>query len=60
MNSIDAWVRTVESKPYQKYDKWWVDVIAYDGYWPHDFKHNLIFDTEEEALLVKEGYTFLA
>ena len=57
MNLIDATVVAVLSTPYEKYNKWWVDVNCVDM--GGESKTNLMFDTIEEAEKVGLGYQFL-
>lgn len=57
MNLIDAYVTRVASAPYQKYDRWWVDV-DYTSEGVAGFS-SLYFDSKEEALNVLPGHWFL-
>ena len=58
MNTLDAYVKKVMSKkPRYQYEKYWVKVeyLCYGLTSTVD----LMFETEEEAMQVKEGYKFL-
>lgn len=58
MNLLDATVKEVLSDPYEKYNVWWVKVMA--TCWsdtPNE--KELYFKTKEEALAVKPGWEFL-
>lgn len=57
MNLLDAYVTEILSKPYIKYEKWWVDVKA--TCWGQSFEHRIMADTLEEAKQIKVGYKFL-
>ena len=56
MNLIDAVVTQVLSKPYFKYNYWFVDV-EYNCYGQVS-ETNIMCSTEESAKAVKVGYTF--
>lgn len=56
MNLINAVVTQVLSKPYFKYNCWFVDV-EYNGYGVIS-KTNIMCSTEEAAKAIKVGYTF--
>ena len=56
MNLINAVVTQVLSKPYFKYNYWFVDV-EYNGYGVIS-KTNIMCSTEETAKAIKAGYTF--
>jgi hypothetical protein len=56
MNLINAVVTQVLSKPYFKYNYWFVDV-EYNGYGVIS-KTNIMCSTEETAKAIKVGYTF--
>lgn len=56
MNLIDAVVTQVLSKPYFKYNYWFVDV-EYNGYGVIS-KTNIMCSTEETAKAIKVRYTF--
>ena len=56
MNLINAVVTQVLSKPYFKYNYWFVDV-EYNGYGVIS-KTNIMCSTEETAKAVKVGHTF--
>lgn len=58
MNLLDCFVTKVLCKPYQKFDKWWVDV-EYECYGKIDYSY-IMFESEEKALEVKEGFIFIA
>jgi predicted nucleotide-binding protein (sugar kinase/HSP70/actin superfamily) len=57
MNLIDAKIVEVISEPFEKYNKWWVEVKIDDSYGsgsePSDYQ--VMKETLEEALLVKVG-----
>ena len=58
MNKLNAYVKKVISKnPIYQYGKYWIKVeyLCYGLTSTAD----LMFDTEKEALQVKEGYKFL-
>lgn len=56
MNLVDAVVTEVLSKPYFKYNYWFVDV-EYNSYGITS-KTNVMCSTEETAKAIKVGYTF--
>ena len=56
MNLINAVVTQVLSKPYFKYNCWFVDV-EYNGYGVIS-KTNIMCSTEETARAIKVGHTF--
>ena len=61
MNTVEIVVVEVLSEPYQfqellKTKSWFVDVVS--EYRGRRSKGALEFETKEEALAVKEGYTF--
>lgn len=58
MNLVEHTVTEVLCLPYHIYNRWWVDVkgVGYGA----ESKHNLMFNTKEEALLVTIGYKFNA
>ena len=56
MNLVDAVVTKVLSKPYFKYNYWFVDV-EYSSYGAIS-KTNIMCSTEETAKAIKVGYTF--
>lgn len=56
MNLIDAVVTQVLSKPYFKYNYWFVDV-EYNSYGVIS-KTNIMCSTEETAKAIKAGHTF--
>ena len=56
MNLVDAVVTKVLSKPYFKYNYWFVGV-GYNSY-GRISKTNIMCSTEEAAKAVKVGYTF--
>lgn len=58
MNLIDAVVTQVLSKPYFKYNYWFVDV-EYNSY-GRTSKTSIMRSTEEAAKAVKVGHTFQA
>ncbi|HBM8825541.1 TPA: hypothetical protein L0V27_003893 [Escherichia coli] len=57
MNLVDAFVKKVISGPYEEYGKWWIDVEYIS--WGVPGKTRLMFESNEQALEVKEGYKFL-
>jgi len=57
MNLLEAKVVKITSKPYNKFDKWWVGVIS--TCYGNKTESTLMFSTKEEALNLKVGYTFL-
>lgn len=56
MNLIDAVVTKVLSKPYFKYNYWFVEV-EYNSY-GRTSKTNIMCSTEETARAIKVGHTF--
>jgi hypothetical protein len=59
MNLIDAVVIEILSKPYEKYGKWWVDVLAQDDYAEKPSQNKILVNSKEEADAVCIGYKFL-
>lgn len=58
MNLLECIVVEITSKPYFKYDKWWVNV-NYECYGLNS-SMSLMFDTEKECESVKVGHEFLS
>ena len=57
MNLLDHTVTKVLSKPYEKYDKWWVRVEC--ECYGNIGEHLIMFNSKEQAEEVKVGYVFL-
>jgi len=58
MNLVDCFVKEILSEPYQKYNKWWLDV-KYDS-WGRESKTELMLNTKEEAENIKVGHKFVS
>lgn len=58
MNLLECTVVEVISKPYFKFDKWWVN-MNYECYGLNSAMI-IMFDTEKECEKVKIGYVFLS
>lgn len=56
MNLVDGIVTQVLSKPYFKYNCWFVDV-EYNSY-GRTSKTNIMCSTEDQAKYIQVGYTF--
>lgn len=56
MNLLDCFVTKVLSKPYEKYDKWWVRVEC--ECYGNIGEHSIMFNSKENAEEVKVGYVF--
>ena len=57
MNLINCTVTKILSKPYYKYDKWWV-IVEYDCYGRKSEK-SLCFKNKEQSEKLKVGTVFL-
>lgn len=58
MNLLECTVTEITSKPYFKYEKWWINV-KYECYGLNS-NTSLMFQTELECKNVKIGYVFLS
>lgn len=58
MNRVDCFVTKILSKPYYKYDHWWIRVKA--NCMGGEIEHDLMLNSEAECLAVEIGYKFLA
>ena len=58
MNLVKVYVTEVIDEPYYKYSKWCIKVKA--ELYERTTEHELMFDSKDECLDIKEGYTFLA
>lgn len=54
MNSLDACVTEVTSPPYQRYNKWWVEVTY--TCWGSPGITSVMCNSEEEANKVVKGF----
>lgn len=57
MNLVEATVIEIVGEPYEKYGKWWVNVVG-DCY-GRKTESFLMFETEEDARSLKVGTVFL-